>query len=227
MARALAVLYPLALAFSVVDAALPWLTVRPVDLEAAPLSARRFVIADEFGRELTLRGACVEAEERSFPPYQRSTLAADYANGSCPDNVNGYQEPPICGVDAGKGKWAADISACGRNDFAQARALGFNIVRLCLSWSSLEYSPGVYNTSYLDRVAQLVAWAEEQDVVRDAHVGRGRGTRHIAARFGEDALRVGVAAMSIAAARVTYHFSCHSRSRAHCPPTPPFPALSM
>ncbi len=52
-------------------AALPWLTVRPVDLEANPASLRRHVLADEFGRELTLRGACFESEERNLPGAQR------------------------------------------------------------------------------------------------------------------------------------------------------------
>lgn len=161
----------IAISLTRASAVLPWLTVRPVDLEAFPASPRHFVIADEFGRELTLRGACVEMEERSFPPWQRSTDPADYTDGRCPDNVNGFQEPPICGVDAGKGKYAADISACGQNDFAQARALGFNIVRLCLSWSSLEYSPGVYNATYIERVAQVVEWATEQ-VRRGGVTGR-------------------------------------------------------
>jgi endoglycosylceramidase len=152
-------------------AQLPWLTVREVDLAAHPNATRRFLIADEFGRELTLRGACVESEERSFPPYQRSVNPADYDGGACPSNVNGFSEPPICGTDAGKGKWAADASDLGRNDFAQARALGFNIVRLCLSWSALEPTPGVYSAMYLDRVAQMVAWAAEQEVyvILDLH----------------------------------------------------------
>ena len=152
-------------------AALPWLTVRAVDKRLAPASLRDYVLADEFGREVTLRGACFEAEERSFPPWQRPTAPAAYAPGHCPDNNGNYQEPPICGVAAGAGKWAQDTSPLSRNDFAQARALGFNIIRLCLSWSSLEPTPGVYSATYLDRVAQMVAWAEEQDiyVVLDMH----------------------------------------------------------
>lgn len=150
---------------------LPWLTTRAVDAAAHPNSTRAFVIADEFGREVTLRGACVESEERSFPPFQRSIDPTAYAGGQCPENLNGFQEPPICGVDAGKGKWNADTSDGGRNDFAQARALGFNIVRLCLSWSALEPTPGAYSAQYLDRVAQMVGWAKEQDVyvVLDLH----------------------------------------------------------
>lgn len=145
---------------------LPWLSVRAVDASLAPGSARRFVIADEYGRELTLRGACVETEERNLAGVhtQRSVDPADYTRGRCPDNFQGYQQPPVCGVDAGAGRFLVDASDGGRNDFAQARALGINIVRLCLSWSELEYTPGVYNATYIARVQQLLDWAEEQGV---------------------------------------------------------------
>jgi hypothetical protein len=153
--------------------ALPWLHVRPVDMTANPASLRRHVIADEWGREVALHGACVESEERNFPGAwtQRSVNPADYAGGSCPANRNTYGEPPICGVDAGKGKYNQSTAPDGGNDFAQVRALGFNIVRLCLSWSELEPTPGVYNGTYLDRVGQMVAWAGEQGVyvILDLH----------------------------------------------------------
>lgn len=162
---------------STVDDILPWLAVRPVDRDANPTSFRDHVIVDEFGRELTLRGACFEAEERNFdaPHRQRPIDPAQYSNGSCPVNYAGnnagFQEPPICEIDAGKGRWAANVSDFGQNDFAQARALGLNIARLCLSWSSLEYTPGVYNATYIERVAQIVSWAREQGVyvILDLH----------------------------------------------------------
>ena len=148
---------------------MPWIGVRAVDASLNPASQRRFVLADEFGREVTLRGANLENEERNLPstdgsPTQRSIDPADYADGACPTNYNGYQEPPICGVDAGKGKFNISGRWDSRNDLAQAREYGLNFVRLCLSWSELEPSPGVYSETYLDRVAQMVAWAEEQDV---------------------------------------------------------------
>ena len=102
---------------------LPWLTVRAVDASLAPGSARRFVIADEFGREVTLRGACFEAEERNLLGLrtQRSVDPADY-EARCPENFQSYQEPPICGVDAGVGRFRVNASDGGQNDFAQARA---------------------------------------------------------------------------------------------------------
>lgn len=148
---------------------LPWLHVRPVDLSAFPGSTRRHVLADDAGREVTLRGACVEAEVRNFAttnasqPKRRSINVSDY-EGVCPDNYQSYQEPPICQVDAGKGRYNASSADLSHNDYAQVRALGFNVVRLCLSWSELEPQPGVYSTELLDRVEQLVDWAEEQGV---------------------------------------------------------------
>lgn len=169
-----ALLACLALPWSALAAApsLPWLSVRAVDASLAPGSARAFVIVDEYGRELTLRGACVESEERNLPGVhaQRSTDPADYEK-KCPDNYQGYSEPPICGVGAGAGRYLVDASDGGLNDFAQARALGLNIVRLCLSWSELEYTPGVYNATYLARVNQMLDWADEQGVyvILDMH----------------------------------------------------------
>jgi len=150
--------------FSQNISSLPWLSVRAVDKSANPLSHRDYVIVDEFSRELTLRGACLESEERDTAPFDRPIDPNVYANGSCPENLIGndgsYEEPPICGVDAGKGRFQANDTDIGLNDFASARSLGLNIMRLCLSWSELEPLPGFYDPIYLDRVAQLVSWAK-------------------------------------------------------------------
>ena len=160
---------------------LPWLSVRAVDKIANPTSPRDYVICDSFGRELTLRGACFEAEQRATGSGSRPTTPESYANGNCPVNKAGiaangsgdigYPEPPICGVDAGKGKYVANASDEGLNDFASFRALGLNIVRLCLSWSELEPTPGNYSEDYINYVAQMVSWAKEQGiyVILDFH----------------------------------------------------------
>ena len=125
MARAAAArLLPALLIAPACTAQMDWLHVRPVDLDAAPNATRRFVIADDTGREVTLRGVCLEQEERSFPPYQRPIDPALYANGSCPVNLAGYQEPPVCEVAAGRGKYAADVSYGSQNDLAQVRQPG-------------------------------------------------------------------------------------------------------
>jgi hypothetical protein len=50
-------------------------------------------------------------------------------------------------------------------------ALGFDVLRLALSWSLLEPRPGVYDQRYVDRIAQVVGWAREQGVyvILDMH----------------------------------------------------------
>lgn len=70
----------------------------------------------------------------------------------------------MCGVDAGAGKWNQSADPLSRNDLAQIRALGFSAVRLAVSWSLVEPSPGTYSAAYLGRIEQVVGWASEQDV---------------------------------------------------------------
>ncbi|MQY06473.1 cellulase family glycosylhydrolase [Actinomadura macrotermitis] len=57
------------------------------------------------------------------------------------------------------------------DDFRQMAGLGFNVVRLGMSWSKVEPSPGRYDPSYLARVDQAVAWAAKYDMytVLDMH----------------------------------------------------------
>lgn len=45
-----------------------------------------------------------------------------------------FQEPPICEIGAGSGKYNQSAADQSMNDFAQLRAFGFNALRLCLSW---------------------------------------------------------------------------------------------
>ena len=74
------------------------------------------------------------------PPRLRSpktAIKSRLLSPTSPLRTPSYQEPPICGIDAGKGKWNANTSVDGSNDFAQARALGLSILRLCLSWSEM------------------------------------------------------------------------------------------
>ena len=92
-------------------------------------------------------------EDNSQPPPLFPISASAYAAG-CPTNFLTIRNPPLC-----------------KNDFAEMRALGFNVVRLALSWSSLEPAPGAYSTEYLDRIAQVVGWARDQGiyVILDMH----------------------------------------------------------
>ncbi|WP_460370057.1 glycoside hydrolase family 5 protein, partial [Actinocorallia lasiicapitis] len=56
-------------------------------------------------------------------------------------------------------------------DFAAMAATGFNVVRLGLSWSKVEPSPGRYDDAYLARAEQAVAWAKRHGLytVLDLH----------------------------------------------------------
>ena len=64
----------------------------------------------------------------------------------------------------GTGKWNQSSAPLSRNDLAEIRSLGFNAVRLAIGWSSLEPEPGKVDETYIERIAQVVEWAEEQDV---------------------------------------------------------------
>eukprot|EP01137_Pigoraptor_chileana_P012112 Opistho-2@64090 len=142
---------------------LPWLRVgKAVD------GSSRLHIVDDNGRVVILRGVNVELDQRDVQDHEHDPSSYD---GKCPPNSNSYNDPPICGIDAGEGKYAQSTNYSSGNDFAQMRALGFNVIRLCLTWSQLEPTPGVYDKVFLARVAQIISWAKEQDiyVIIDMH----------------------------------------------------------
>ncbi len=58
-----------------------------------------------------------------------------------------------------------------RRDFAAMAELGFNVVRLVLSWSRLEPEPGVIDRGYIAEIRQSVQWAKENGLytVLDMH----------------------------------------------------------
>ncbi len=49
-------------------------------------------------------------------------------------------------------------------DFAEMAALGFDFLRLPVSWSEIMPAPGVISKTYLDRVAQVVRWAGAEGI---------------------------------------------------------------
>jgi hypothetical protein len=135
--------------------AMPWLHVEH------PAGAGPF-IADPERRQVILRGAVSAglvdywsgtdpADLRPPPFFPVDPTAYD---GRCPANSAEIPQPPLC-----------------REDLAQMRELGFDVLRLALSWSLLEPRPGVYDRRYLDRVAQVVGWARQEGVyvVLDMH----------------------------------------------------------
>lgn len=129
----------------------------------------RSVIVDAYGREVVFRGINVGVE--IWRNDKRSSDPSAYADGKCPSAVGSVNQPPVCEVEAGRGKFNQSSTFDSKNDFAQMRALGFNLIRLAMSWSLIEPEPLNYSTSYLDRIAQVVEWAAEQDiqVVLDMH----------------------------------------------------------
>lgn len=142
-------------AVTVPTGAMPWLHV-------AHPAGRRAFIADPQGRQILLRGvvtgALVDywsgtdpADQRPPPHYPIDPGAY---GGTCPDNSATVTQPSLC-----------------RHDLVQMHALGFDVLRLALSWSLLEPRPGVYDQTYLDRIAQVVGWASDEGiyVILDMH----------------------------------------------------------
>ncbi|MEP7106055.1 MAG: cellulase family glycosylhydrolase, partial [Chloroflexota bacterium] len=136
---------------------LPWLHVEH------PAGADIPFIADDQGRRVILRGVVAAGLVDYWTGSDPSALTplpyfpvdpAAYAGGACPANSSQTWIPPVC-----------------RNDLAEMRALGFNVLRLSLSWSLLEPAPGRYDEHYLARIAQVVGWAREEGiyVILDMH----------------------------------------------------------
>lgn len=129
--------------------ALPWLH---VEHRAGEIP----YIADEQGRMVLLHGATpaslLEFGPSNAPPYPLE--ASTYGDGGCPANKASSKYPPLCQADV-----------------AQMAQLGFNLMRLPLSWSLLEPQRGSFHQTYLDRVAQIVDWARDQHmyVIVDLH----------------------------------------------------------
>ncbi len=114
-------------------------------------------ITDPQGRQVLLRGVNVDG----LVDYWRSDLKrsypidpAAYARGACPRDDPSVEGAVLC-----------------RRDFDQMRPLGYDSIRLNLSWSLLEPRPGHIDQTYLNRIAQVVGWARAAGiyVVLDMH----------------------------------------------------------
>ena len=133
-------------------------------------------LADGQGRQVLLHGvAAVGLQDVAYPKagdkpalFPVSPSAYD---GRCPKASPLIPQPPLCEVQASEPAFAQSTAPASGDDFAQMRALGFNVVRLVLNWSQLEPTPGAYSATYLDRVAQVVDWARQQGiyVILDMH----------------------------------------------------------
>jgi len=144
-----------AVSSSAPQGALPWLHVEhPQD--GSPY------IADERNRMVLLHGAIPgglidfwnnsNPSRADTPPYYPFDAGA--YDGQCPANSGYMPVPPLC-----------------QDDIARMAALGFNSMRLALSWSLLEPQRGQFSGTYLDRIAQVVEWARAQGtyVILDMH----------------------------------------------------------
>ena len=86
------------------------------------------------------------------PPISSRSSRPSCARARAPLHALGNPPPPLLPRAQGKYNQSAEPNA--GNDLAQIRALGFDVVRLGVSWSLLEPAPGVPSTEYLDRIAQ-------------------------------------------------------------------------
>jgi len=155
--------------FAATSLALP-LSTRASTLTPAPDRALSFLhvggaagpsslpqLLDARGREVLLRGVNVDG----IVDYFRNDLSLSYPSGptaysagACPPDDTSVEGVRMCEFD-----------------LPQMRPLGYNVVRLNLSWSLLEPQPGVIDATYVDRIAQVVGWARGQGVyvVLDMH----------------------------------------------------------
>lgn len=117
-------------------------------------------IVDSHGRAVLLRGVNVNGLEDYYannanpvtPVYPIAPSA--YAGGRCPQRNTAVESIPVC-----------------RADFAQLSTFGYDAIRLGISWSLLEPSPGKISSVYVDRIAQVVRWASQAGiyVIIDMH----------------------------------------------------------
>jgi endoglycosylceramidase len=129
--------------------ALPWLHV------AHPSGGIPY-IADDQRRMVLLHGA-IPASLLEFGPGTSPLNPIDpsaYVQNACPMSVAHSGYPPLC-----------------ESDLASMADLGFNSIRLPLSWSVLEPQRGQFNSTYLDHIAQIVDWARDlrMYVIVDMH----------------------------------------------------------
>ncbi len=133
-------------------------------------------LADAAGRQILLHGsAAVGMEDVAYPGANGGPaifpITPSAYDARCPKASALIPQPPLCDVQAARTAFAQSTAAGSGDDFAQMRALGFNVVRLVLNWSQLEPTAGAYSATYLNRVAQVVGWARQQGiyVILDMH----------------------------------------------------------
>ena len=117
-------------------------------------------VLDSAGRVVLLRGVNVNGLEDYWAdsatplalPYPTSPSA--YVGGACPARNPAVESMAVCALD-----------------FPQLQAMGYDSIRLGVSWSLLEPRPGNIDSTYIDRIAQVVGWARAAGlyVIIDMH----------------------------------------------------------
>jgi endoglycosylceramidase len=107
-------------------------------------------IVDAAGRSVLLRGVNIDGlvdywKPSLRPPYPSNPSA--YRHHRCPPDDRHVEGVPIC--------WF---------DLPQMRRLGYDNIRLNVSWSLLEPQPGRIDRGYIARIAQVVGWAKRQGI---------------------------------------------------------------
>jgi endoglycosylceramidase len=133
-------------------------------------------LADPLGRRIILRGVAASGfEDQAYAGAQGTRPQYPYDpaayEGRCPANTGRSPAPPLCELHASLPAPVQPWSPGSEDDFAQMRALGFDLVRLTINWSELEPRPGQYSSAFLRRVSQVVDWADQQHlyVILDMH----------------------------------------------------------
>lgn len=123
-------------------------------------------IVDQYGRVVLLKGVNADGLVDYFRdgPVGNGPVAPHLA-ASYPIDPAAYR-----GGCAGihDDKQVEGVPLC-EADLAQMRPLGYNVIRLNLSWSLLEPEPGTVNPgtagrTYMDRIQQVVDWAAAQGI---------------------------------------------------------------
>lgn len=107
-------------------------------------------IEDQSGRSVLLRGVNIDGLVDYFTPSLRRPYPSSpsaYRHGHCPRDDRHVEGVPICNFD-----------------FRQMRRLGYDNIRLNVSWSLLEPRPGRLDRTYIARIAQVVRWAKRQGI---------------------------------------------------------------
>ena len=142
------------------EGAMPWLHV------AHPSGGRPY-IADDKNRLVLLHGA-IPASLLEFGPGSGPVYPLDraaYQDGQCPPNSRTSRYPPLC-----------------MTDLSQMAALGFNSVRLPISWSLLEPQRGML-CSIRAVLMPRQNFATTEKKVNSAVVQRARRKKSSAQRF--------------------------------------------